>query len=248
MKHDARKNAPPGGYARPRIAVPARLTGRCRMNGMASGPRYSPKMGRAEFERMLAGAVPGEIKARFVGATDNVLVHSVLPAEPETARAELHYVTYLELPPEGRDPEGWGPEVHDPDIWEQELSAGYVPPTGLGIAIRYQHGFADPFLAGKSYQQLATAMKHEIDHDEGDEPVIGREFIERKLQNEADRRLAELARGYERKTAECGDAPELAAELERRLHEQVPDEEKRELLRSLYSFTSDPSTGQNPTT
>ena len=39
-----------------------------------------------------------------------------------------------------------------------------------------------------------------------------------------------------------------AAELERRLHEQIPDEEKRELLRSLYSFTSDPSTGQNPTT
>lgn len=173
---------------------------------------------------MLAGAVPGDMKGRFVGAADNVLIHSILHTGEENVH-DLHYVTYLELPPDGEDPQAF----------EQRMSVGYVPPTGLGLAIRYQHEFTDPFMAGKSYQQLHTAIKHEIDHDEGDEPVIGRDFIERKLQNEADRRLARLAQEYEQKATEH---PELAGELQKRLEEQISDEEKREFLMSLYSFTA----------
>lgn len=206
---------------------PRRHKSPCRIRSMVAEPRYRPDMGPREFERMLQSAVPGELRARFAGAADNVLVHSILRTDAE----DSHYVTYLELPARGEDP----------DAFEQRLSIGYVPPTGLGVAIRYQHEFDDPFLAGKSYQQLATAIKHEIDHDEGDEPVIGREFIERKLANEADRRLAELAEEYERKAAEC---PELAGELRARLVEQIPDEDKREFLMSLYSFTTTHDAGE----
>lgn len=134
---------------------------------------------------------------RFTGAMDDVLIHSVLRDHHSEDHSELHYVTYLELPPDGQDPRAF----------EHSRSAGYAPPTELGVAIRYQHEFADPFAAGKSFQQLHSAMKHEIDREEGDQPLTGSQFIEQKLANESDRRLAELAQDYEQKAAEN---PELA--------------------------------------
>lgn len=204
---------------------PWKPTTRCRIRGMATPPRYRPGMDRREFEAMLAAAVPGEVKGRFAGADDDVLIHSVTAGD----NGELHYVTYLQLPPDGCDSE----------TFERSNSAGYAPPTGLGVAIRYQHEFADPFTAGKSFQQLHGAMKHEMDRQDGDLSLIGRAFIESKIQNEADRRLAALARDYEQRVAEH---PELAEELEEALQEQIPDEQKREFLRSLYSLTSDHST------
>lgn len=171
-------------------------------------------MDEREVDRLIARAVPGEIRANSVfGSGPGEIGYAAIVSELDGE----FFVSFIEF--------------YDPRVEAPKPQYG-VPPTPEGLAVTYRESYPTELAAGQRHGFFTALITEQSRMDEeGFEPGLA--YLLKVVDNHKGRILAE--RAYEAGTDELDD-PGYQRRIEEDLAEQVPGEINRESLRSWARF------------